>query len=99
MIEIVAGLAVLTSFTRLSAYVVMAWLILIAITLVLAGHLDIAVRDLATAVGAYLAGQAAGNRGEQWMTGLRNLKSAESCRCKLSRPRKAAPLFLSKNRS
>ena len=53
VIEIVAGLAVLTRFTRLGAYVVAAWLVLIALQLVTAGFLDIAVRDLVMAVGAW----------------------------------------------
>lgn len=65
-IEIVAGLAVLTVFTRLGAYVVMAWLALIAVNLILAGFYDIAVRDLVMAVGAYTLGQVAGLRGEHW---------------------------------
>lgn len=53
VIEIVAGLAVLTRFTRLGAYVVAAWLVLIALQLVTAGFLDVAVRDLVMAVGAW----------------------------------------------
>src|SRR5262245_43971514 len=57
VIEIVAGLAVLTVFTRLGAYVVMAWLVLIAINLIAAGFYDIAVRDLVMALGAYTLGQ------------------------------------------
>ncbi len=69
VIEIVAGLAVLTKFTRLGAYVVMAWLILIAINVALAGYLDIAVRGLVMAVAAYTLGQVAGLRGEPWSPG------------------------------
>lgn len=69
VIEIIAGLAVLTRFTRLGAYVVMAWLVLIAATVAAAGFLDIAVRDLVMAVGAYALGQAAALRGEQWIPG------------------------------
>jgi uncharacterized membrane protein YphA (DoxX/SURF4 family) len=53
VIEIVAGLLVLTKFTRIGAYLVMAWLICIAVNLVSMGVLDVAVRDLALAVGAY----------------------------------------------
>lgn len=53
IIEIVAGLAVLTRFTRLGAYVVAAWLVLIALQLVTAGIYDVAVRDLVMAVGAW----------------------------------------------
>ena len=52
VIEIVAGLIV---FIRpaVGGYIVMAWLTLIAITLLAGGHfLDVAVRDLAMAIGA-----------------------------------------------
>src|SRR5689334_17151569 len=50
-VEIVAGLIVLTSFTRLGAYVVMVWLIMISAVLIVGGRYDIAVRDLSMAVG------------------------------------------------
>lgn len=66
-IEIAAGLAVLTKFTRLGAYVVMAWLVMIAVNLIVAGYLDIAVRDLVMAVGAFSLGQAAALRHEEWL--------------------------------
>jgi uncharacterized membrane protein YphA (DoxX/SURF4 family) len=52
IIEIVAGLVVLR-FTRLGAYVVAAWLVAIAVVLMLGGWYDIAVRDLVMAIGAY----------------------------------------------
>jgi len=42
---------------RVGAYIVMAWLICIAINLVSFGMFDIAVRDLAMAVGAYALAQ------------------------------------------
>jgi uncharacterized membrane protein YphA (DoxX/SURF4 family) len=67
VIEIAAGLAVLTAFTRLGAYVVMAWLLLIAANLIAAGHLDVAVRDLVMAVGAYSLGKLAALRKERWI--------------------------------
>jgi hypothetical protein len=66
-IEIAAGLAVLTKFARLGAHVVMAWLMMIAATLIVSGHLDIAVRDLVMAVGAYTLGQVAALRHEPWL--------------------------------
>lgn len=53
VIEIAAGLLVLTRWTRLGAWIVAAWLVAIAINLVTLGLFDIAVRDLAMAVGAY----------------------------------------------
>jgi uncharacterized membrane protein YphA (DoxX/SURF4 family) len=67
IIEIVAGLAVLTRFTRLGAYVVMAWLLLIAANLIVAGYWDIAVRDVVMSVGAFTLGQVAALRGEPWI--------------------------------
>ncbi|MEO6809931.1 MAG: DoxX family membrane protein [Isosphaeraceae bacterium] len=66
VIEIIVGLAVLTKFTQWGAYVVMAWLTLIALNLVAAGLLDIAVRDLVMAVGAYTLGQVAVLRKGSW---------------------------------
>ena len=53
VIEMVVGLAVLTAWTRLGGYVVMAWLIGIAANLVLSGYYDVAVRDVLMAIAAY----------------------------------------------
>jgi hypothetical protein len=53
IIEIAVGLLVLTRWTRLGAWIAAAWLVLIAINLATMGLFDIAVRDLAMAVGAY----------------------------------------------
>ena len=53
VIEIAAGLIVLSKWTRLGALVVAAWLVAISLNLVLAGYYDIAVRDLAMAAGAW----------------------------------------------
>jgi uncharacterized membrane protein YphA (DoxX/SURF4 family) len=52
VIEIIAGVLVLVR-PRIGAYVVMAWLVCIALNLLMAGYYDIAVRDLVMAVGAY----------------------------------------------
>ena len=53
VIEIVAGILVFVR-TELGAYVVSAWLVCIALTLLLSGkYLDVAVRDLVMAIGAY----------------------------------------------
>jgi uncharacterized membrane protein YphA (DoxX/SURF4 family) len=55
VIEIAAGIAVLAGLTRLGGYVVAAWLTLIALTLVTGGrYLDVAVRDLVMACGAFV---------------------------------------------
>ena len=63
VIEIVAGLAVLTVLPRLGAYIVALWLVLIAVTVTFAGYYDIAVRDLVMAAGAYTLGSLAAARG------------------------------------
>lgn len=56
VVEMAVGVMVLTRWTQLTkygAYLAAAWLTAIAANLVVAGSLDIAVRDLAMAVGAY----------------------------------------------
>ncbi len=61
VIEIVAGIVVFSRFTKLGAYVVSAWLTLIALSLIVSGHyLDVAVRDAVMAVGAYSLGVLSG---------------------------------------
>jgi uncharacterized membrane protein YphA (DoxX/SURF4 family) len=64
VIEIVVGLLVLTRWTRLGAWIAMAWLVLIAVNLSTLGLFDIAVRDLAMAVGAYTLARLAEMRQE-----------------------------------
>ena len=54
VIEMVVGLVVLAGFTRIGAYVVMVWLIAIAINLVTTGmYYDLAARDIEIALGAF----------------------------------------------
>jgi hypothetical protein len=53
IVEIAVGVMVLTRWTKYGAYLAAGWLTAIAGNLVLAGSLDVAVRDLAMAVGAY----------------------------------------------
>lgn len=58
IIEIAAGLLVLSRLTRVGAYVVSAWLVGIALNLLTTGHyFDIAARDLVMAVGAFTLGR------------------------------------------
>lgn len=55
LVEMVAGILVLTRFTRYAAYIVAGWLVAIAGTLVVQGlFLDIAVRDVELALGAFV---------------------------------------------
>ena len=54
VIEIAAGLIVLSKWTRIGAYIVGAWLVAIAVNLLTTGqYFDIAVRDLVMSVGAF----------------------------------------------
>jgi uncharacterized membrane protein YphA (DoxX/SURF4 family) len=54
VVEIAAGIIVLSRFTRFGAYIVMAWLICIALSLVAQGRFfDVAVRDLVMSTAAF----------------------------------------------
>ena len=55
VIEMIVGLAILTKWTRLGAYVASAWLLAIAINLVSMGmFFDVAVRDVEMALAAFV---------------------------------------------
>jgi hypothetical protein len=55
IIEMIVGLAILTKWTRLGAYVASVWLVLIAINLVSTGmFFDVAVRDVEMALTAFV---------------------------------------------
>lgn len=57
VIEIIAGVIVLLR-PRTGAYIVMAWLICIALSLIVSGnYFDVAVRDLVMAMGAFTLAQ------------------------------------------
>lgn len=64
VIEIGVGLMILTRWVREGAWLACGWLVLIAVNLILAGFLDVAVRDLALAVGAYTLARLAAVRQE-----------------------------------
>jgi hypothetical protein len=53
VVEFAVGVAILTAWPVIGAYVASAWLMLVAGNLVLGGHFDVAVRDVVLAVGAY----------------------------------------------
>lgn len=54
VVEMIVGLAILTRWTRIGAYVAAAWLLAIAANLVSSGQFyDLAVRDVEIAIGAY----------------------------------------------
>ena len=55
VIEIAAGLIVLSGLTRIGGYIVAAWLTCIALSLLTTGqYFDVAVRDLVMACGAFV---------------------------------------------
>ena len=55
VIEMIVGLAILTKWTRLGAYVASAWLLAIAINLASTGmSFDVAVRDVEIALAAFV---------------------------------------------
>lgn len=65
VIEIVAGLLVLSRFARFGAYLVSAWLAAIAVNLVTTGqYYDIAVRDVVMSIGAFCLAKLAEARAE-----------------------------------
>ena len=53
VIEFAVGITILIVRPSLGAFVASAWLILVAINLILGSHFDIAVRDVVLAVAAY----------------------------------------------
>jgi uncharacterized membrane protein YphA (DoxX/SURF4 family) len=65
VIEIIAGIIVFSRWTKIGGYIVMAWLICIALNLVTTGmFFDIAVRDLEIAAAAFVLAQLSTVRGE-----------------------------------
>jgi len=58
IVEIIAGIVVLSRWTKLGAYVVMAWLLGICVNLLTTGMFyDLAMRDLELAIGAFALAQ------------------------------------------
>lgn len=54
LVEVVVVVMLLTKYPRIAGYLSIAWLLLISVNLVLGGYLDIAIRDILLAVGAYV---------------------------------------------
>ncbi len=58
VVEIIAGLIVLSRWTKLGSYIVMLWLIGIAVNLLTTGMFyDLAMRDVEIAIGAFALSQ------------------------------------------
>jgi len=65
VIEIAAGILVLSKLTRMGAYLVSAWLFAIALNLLATGHyFDIAVRDFVLSIGAFTLARMTEVRGQ-----------------------------------
>jgi hypothetical protein len=65
-VEIIAGLIVLSRWTRIGSYVVMFWLLGIAVNLVTTGMFyDLAMRDVEIAIGAFALTQLTAMREQQ----------------------------------
>ena len=63
IVEIIAGIIVLSRWTKIGAYVVMAWLLGICVNLLTTGMFyDLAVRDLELAIGAFALAQITAGR-------------------------------------
>src|SRR5437899_10515531 len=63
VVEIIAGLIVLSRWTKLGSYIVMLWLIGVAVNLLMTGMFyDLAMRDVEIAVGAFALSQLAAVR-------------------------------------
>lgn len=65
IVEMIVGALILARWTKFAAYLASAWLVAIALNLLAAGaYLDVAVRDLVMAVGAYSLAQLTAAREE-----------------------------------
>jgi uncharacterized membrane protein YphA (DoxX/SURF4 family) len=69
IIEVIAGLVVLSRWTKVGSYIVMLWLLAIAVNLLITGMFyDLAVRDVEIAVGAFVLSQLTAVREAQLKT-------------------------------
>jgi uncharacterized membrane protein YphA (DoxX/SURF4 family) len=77
VVEIIAGIIVLSRWTKLGSYIVMVWLIAIAANLMTTGMFaDLAVRDLEIAVGAFALSQLTTVREEYALTANADVSSS-----------------------
>jgi uncharacterized membrane protein YphA (DoxX/SURF4 family) len=68
VVEIVAGLIVLSRWTKIGSYIVMCWLLAIAVNLLTTGMFyDLAMRDVEIAIGAFVLAQLTAVRERQPM--------------------------------
>jgi hypothetical protein len=64
VIEVAVGLAILSGWTRIGAYVASGWLVGVAANLVAAGYYDVAVRDVIMSLAAFTLARLAEVRGD-----------------------------------
>ena len=84
VVEIIAGLIVLSRWTRLGSYIVMLWLLGIAVNLLTTGMFyDLAMRDVEIAIGAFALSQLTAVR-EQNATAKQSAKGALSSQVSLN---------------
>jgi hypothetical protein len=84
VVEIIAGLIVLSRWTKLGSYVVMFWLLGIAINLLTTGMFyDLAMRDVEIAIGAFALSQLTAVR-EQHAVAKQSAKGALSSQVSLN---------------
>ena len=84
VVEIIAGLIVLSRWTRLGCYIVMFWLLGIAMNLLTTGMFyDLAMRDVEIAIGAFALSQLTAVR-EQNATAKQGAKGALSSQVSLN---------------
>ena len=58
IVEVIAGIVVLSRWTKIGSYIVMAWLLAIAVNLLTTGMFyDLVVRDVELAIGAFALAQ------------------------------------------
>jgi hypothetical protein len=66
LIEIIAGLIVLSRWTQIGSYIVMFWLLGVAVNLITTGMFyDLAMRDVEIAIGAFVLSQLTAVREQQ----------------------------------
>ena len=71
VVEVIAGAIVLSRWTRIGSYIVMAWLLAIAINLLTTGMFyDLAVRDVEIAIGAFALAQLTSVRDQSSVTNV-----------------------------
>src|SRR6476661_708899 len=78
IIEMIVGLAILTRWTRIGAYVASCWLLLIAINLLTSGgFFDLAIRDVEIAIAAFVLARMTEVKQLSTVTSLTPLRTAQ----------------------